>query len=774
MTQGPTLEQLIETPELVALSPLLYVAWADGELTESEVEAVNAAETPSLSEVQRKTLARWLDAKNPPSSTELLRLYRFIQERVSRLDARSRMSLVELGIQLADLAGPDDSTRRALEELEAALGIRGVAHELVPEQPPVAQHFDEAAPAFAPTALTRLLDGEYREDWERVRSVLRRPSFRYVEDLPKAEYREVVMDWLKEIAAEGWGALAMPAALGGAGASDRFIKTFEALGMFDLSLVVKFGVQFGLFGGAIQALGTDRHHQRYLPAVGTLKLPGGFAMTELGHGSNVRALETIARFDPKRDCFVLHTPSASARKEWIGNAAAHGQTMVVFAQLETGGVNHGVHAFVVPVRDRSGRLSPGVQIEDCGHKMGLNGVDNGRIWFDQVEVPRDNLLDRYASVDADGTYASPIVSPSRRFFTMLGTLVGGRISVGSAAVTAAKKALTIAIRYSTLRRQFGPDGHSERRILDYKTHQLRLMPRLAATYALHFAAVDLQERWRDREGDDTRELEAHAAGFKAVATWLAIDISQHCRECCGGMGFLTANQICQIRKDVDVFATFEGDNTVLLQLVAKHLLVGRAKELKNDLFGSLLGELKRRASAQLLEKNPFAARRTDPAHLDDIGVHRAAFAFRRQQLLASAAQRAKRRLDAGMDGFDAFTEIQDHLQSLAMAHVYERIHGAFADAIERADASLEVPLRKLCALFALWRLHTDRGWFLENGYFEGSKARAIRRRVTDLSTELRSDAVALVRAFAIPDEAVAAPIAFEGYVERMHCHAVSA
>ncbi len=120
----------------------------------------------------------------------------------------------------------------------------------------------------------------------------------------------------------------------------------------------------------------------------------------------------------------------------------------VFCQLEVGGEERGVHCVLVPLRDERGKVCDGVRIEDCGHKLGLNGVDNGRIWFDDVRVPRENLLDRYAQVSEDGVYFSPIENENRRFFTMLGTLIQGRISVGGASISATKAALTIAVRHA--------------------------------------------------------------------------------------------------------------------------------------------------------------------------------------------------------------------------------------------------------------------------------------------------------------------------------------
>ncbi|MEL6186474.1 MAG: acyl-CoA dehydrogenase family protein, partial [Myxococcota bacterium] len=564
----PTFDDLRGDPALTALMPLLYVAWADGELTEDEVRAIETARGDGWA-AQSEALSRWLSPENPPTSTELLRIYAFVQARLPGLDVDTRSSLAELGLQLAELPEAEaEATRTALEEMEAALDIepKEGTRELWAERPPVEQHFDEPAPAFEPARMTEILDGEYARDWALVRKLAARPELAYRYDVDKSAYREAVLEWLRILSAEGLGRLGYPEAFGGGGRMDRFVKTFEALGMHDLSLVVKYGVQFGLFGGAILNLGTERHHRRYLEEVGAGRLLGGFAMTELGHGSNVRDVETIARYLPEREVFVIHSPSSSSRKEWIGNAAVHGTIMVVFAQLEIGPTAHGVHAFVVPVRDEHGQPLPGVTISDCGEKMGLNGVDNGRLHFDHVEVPRDALLDRYATVAADGSYESPIASPSRRFFTMLGTLVGGRISVASASVSAAKSVLAIAVRYGALRRQFGPADGPERCVLDYRTHQLRLFTRLATTYALHFTVDDLQARWRDGGEANGRELETLAAVVKVAATWHAIDAAQMARECCGGMGFLSANRIAEFRKDVDVFATFEGDNTVLLQL----------------------------------------------------------------------------------------------------------------------------------------------------------------------------------------------------------------
>ena len=186
------------------------------------------------------------------------------------------------------------------------------------------------------------------------------------------------------------------------------VTGIEMLAQFDLSLMVKAGVQWGLFGGAVENLGTQHHHDTYIRDLINLDLVGCFAMTETGHGSDVQNLETTATYDQATQEFVINSPTPSSRKDYIGNAGKHATMAAVFAQLITRGETYGVHCFLVPIRDEHGEDLPGVTTSDCGHKGGLAGVDNGRIMFDEVRVPRQNLLNRYGQVDEGGAYSSPI------------------------------------------------------------------------------------------------------------------------------------------------------------------------------------------------------------------------------------------------------------------------------------------------------------------------------------------------------------------------------
>jgi acyl-CoA oxidase len=537
----------------------------------------------------------------------------------------------------------------------------------------------------------------------------------------------------------------------------------EMLSLFDLSLTIKYGVQFGLFGGSILSLGNQKHHNQYLKDIGTLALPGCFAMTETGHGSNVRDIETTATYNQKTKEFIVHTPCPSARKDYIGNAALHGQMATVFAQLIIGPENHGVCALLVPIRDETGKVLSGIRIEDCGEKLGLNGVDNGRIWFDHVRTPVDNLLDRFAQINEEGQYISQIANPSKRFFTMLGTLVGGRIGIPLTALSATKSGLTIAIRYAHQRRQFGAPGQPEQLIIDYQTHQKRLMPLLANTYALDFALKYLTDRYLDQKPGEGREIETLAAGLKAYCTWNTTYTLQTCREACGGNGYLWENRLAELKADTEIFTTFEGDNTVLMQLVAKSRLAEFKQEFNDIKFLGLVKYIAKQAATSLTEMNPIITRKTALEHISDSEFHLAAFTYREQHLVTRAGQRLKLRIDAGMNSFQAFNECQNHLVTVAHAYIERVILEQFiikVNSIENLD--LKEALSRLCQLFAINLLNKHKGWYLENGYFEGVKSKAIRKQLTALCKEVRGDSYDLVDAFNIPDKLLAAPIAVKG------------
>jgi acyl-CoA oxidase len=759
---------------LTPFLPLVYVAWADGSLSRAEMDRIRneLASAEGMSAGARAVLESWLNADFPPSAVALAELRTAVRSVSHRVLPDELRSLVALGIALARSEAADQGGwatakgRRTLEAVEDLLGVLGgeAARHLVTARGARASAVLHVPPlSFAPGALARFLEADRPELRAKVLALLEDPEVRVPDGLPTPEARARVLRALRRLASEGMGGLAFPIEHGGSGDVAGSIIAFETLALGNLSVTIKFGVQFGLFGGSIAQLGTARHRWEYLPKVASLEIAGIYGMTERDHGSNVREIETVARYLPASGEFEIHTPHPGARKDWLGNAALHGRLATVFAQLEVAGEEHGVHAFLVPVRDAEGRVLPGVEVEDCGGKVGLNGVDNGRLGFDRVRIPRENLLNRFADVTPEGVYQSQISSPGRRFFTMIGTLVAGRISIAVGALSAVKTGLTIAVRYSERRRQFGPSGGPEVPILDYVMQQRALLPALATTFGLHFAVRELVRDYATGKEDERERgrIEVLAAGLKAYTTRHAIDTLQACREAMGGRGYDAENRIGVLREDIDVFATFEGANVVLWQLVAKGLLSEFRAEVADLRLWGVLRLLADRAGEEAERLNPVRSRRTSEDFLRSPDTQLDAFRFREERLLHTLARRIHHRIGEGMDSFDAMNECQDHAVHLARAHVERVVLEAFRRASDRAGttegAEIRSALDGMSDLYALSRLEVDRAWFLESGYMEGGQSRAIRAAVNTLCGEIRPTAISLVDGFGIPDSILAAP-----------------
>jgi acyl-CoA oxidase len=630
------------------------------------------------------------------------------------------------------------------------------------------------APDMSNTAeqLRNALDGRWRDVKNQTRQWLSHEQFRPHYTPNTVIARAKVAEQMKIIAGAGISDEGFRKEHGGTGDVGAAITMIEMLAMSDLSLMVKAGVQWGLFGGAVENLGTERHHEPYVKKIISLELLGCFAMTETGHGSDVQSLETTATYDPETEEFVIHSETPTARKDYIGGAAETATIAAVFAQLITTEdgkpVNHGVHCVLVPIRDAEGNDLPGVTTSDCQYKGGLPGVDNGRIMFDHVRVPRVNLLNKYGDVAPDGTYSSPIDNPNRRFFTMIGTLIRGRVTVGGSAGNAARVALDIATRYALQRKQFSaPDDEGEVLIMDYLAHQRRLFPLIAKSYALQFAQNELVSKCHDLQTSDVadaeeqRELEARAAGLKAANTWHASRAIQEAREACGGAGYMAENRLIALRGDTDVFTTFEGDNHVLTQLVAKELLTAYADDIRSmspvewvRFAANTVGErVMKRTAAETIMQTIVDARQDseEEGSLFNRGTQVNMFEEREDYLLSSVARRLQGK-SKEMPAFDAFNAVQDHVLHAATAHIDRIVLEAFVAGIDSCEhAEARTLLELVCDLYALSVIEDDKAWYIEHGYLSSGRAKAVTRGINDRCRKLRPHAETLVDGFGIPE-----------------------
>jgi acyl-CoA oxidase len=636
--------------------------------------------------------------------------------------------------------------------------------------------------------LGRALLGSWADVRLAAREFVKRPEMQPIAGQSLDEQRSRVFGQLGLLVENGQVHRAFPKYLGGSEDAGGNIAGFEELVLADPSLQIKSGVQWGLFGAAVLHLGTRPHHERFLPGIMSLEVPGAFAMTETGHGSDVASIATTATYDPETQEFVIHTPFRGAWKDYLGNAAKDGIACTVFAQLITKGVNHGVHCFYVPIRDAAtGEFLPGIGGEDDGLKGGLNGIDNGRLHFDHVRIPRENLLNRYGDVAEDGSYTSPIASPGRRFFTMLGTLVQGRVSLDGASTLGAAVGLAIAVTYGNQRRQFTASSDlDEEVLLDYQRHQRRLIPKLATTYAQVFAHDVLLTKFddvfsgRSDTDEDRQDLETLAAALKPLSTWHALETLQEAREACGGAGFLAENRLVGLRADLDVYVTFEGDNNVLLQLVAKRLLGDYSKKfagadpkavaklVATQAAGKAFHGSGLRSLAQTVADLGSTARSVD--QLRDPQTQRALLTDRVETMIAEVATRLRNMNRMPQAQAAAlFNSQQNELIEAARAHGELLQWEAFTDALETIDdRGTRQVLTWLRDLFGLGLLEKHIEWYLIHGRLAPQRAQAVSAYIDRLVARLRAHAQNLVDAFGFAPEHLRSAIASGAEAERQN------
>uniref|UniRef100_A0A1A8LU44 Acyl-coenzyme A oxidase n=1 Tax=Nothobranchius pienaari TaxID=704102 RepID=A0A1A8LU44_9TELE len=500
---------------------------------------------------------------------------------------------------------------------------------------------------------------------------------------------------------------------------------------------------------------TPEQMERFFMLTWNLDIIGTYAQTEMGHGTHLRGLETTATFDPATQEFVLNSPTVSSIKWWPGGLGKSSNHAIVIAQLYSLGNCHGLHAFIVPIRDMSTHQPlPGIVVGDIGPKFGFSEVDNGFLKLENVRIPRENMLMKYAKVEADGSYVKP---PSSKL--TYGTMVFVRSIIVGESARALAKSTTIAIRYSAVRHQSEiRPGEPEPQILDYQTQQYKLFPLLATAYAFSFVGQYMSKIYHRISGDindgdfsELPELHALSAGLKAFTTWVANSGIEVCRMSCGGHGYSRSSALPDIYVAFTPTCTYEGENTVMMLQTARYLVKSYRQAKEGQQLSGIVSYLNesqnRRLQPQAVAAQPPVVDVNDLSSLVEVYKQRAAI------LVEMAAKSIHQELQRGKSQEDAWNGSAIELVRASDAHCHYVVVKVFSEKLgEVGDTAIHSVLSTLALLYAMHGITENSGDFLLAGLLSAPQVLQISVRIKELLSQLRPNAVALVDAFDIHDK----------------------
>ncbi|KAI7237104.1 acyl-CoA oxidase [Hortaea werneckii] len=519
-------------------------------------------------------------------------------------------------------------------------------------------------------------------------------------------------------------------------------------------------VHYSMFITTIREQGDEDQRSYWLPKIEAMEVIGCYAQTELGHGSNVRGIECEARWCPQKKEFVLHSPTLTASKWWNGTMGRTANHAIVVAHLlvpesldSSEYVDHGPHPFVVQIRDvKTHKPLPGIAVGDIGPKYGYAPMDNGYMLFDHVHVPHSAMLSRYSWVDPNTcTYSKP-ANPA----VVYGSLTAVRASIIMHARLIMARAVTVAVRYTCVRRQFQDRDSKDKdapelSVLDYPTVQIRILPLLATMFALHYTGAAMQSLYESTrakidQGDFSKlaVLHAQSSGLKSLCTELAADSIETCRRALGGHGFGGGSGLIQLNNDYLSKPTVEGDNWMITQQTASYLIkrmaaaVAAKGESQDEVEAACREWLRTRRSGGGSPLKIF----------DDDKQIVEAFSRRSRHLTHQAyIQREVNKR--------SWNSMLIQLRKVSHAESQSILVSNFYDALQRSDAELQpgvrIHLRKLFRLFALFTMEQEARDFLKAQAVSDEDLDLLPETIQTLMADVRPHAVRLVDAWSIPD-----------------------
>lgn len=529
-------------------------------------------------------------------------------------------------------------------------------------------------------------------------------------------------------------------------------KQQRKVNMHELFTTGSLGIHFSMFLTQIKTQCTEEQQAVWLPKSERAQMFGAYAQTELGHGSNLRGLETTATFDRATDEFVIHSPYLTSLKWWPTGmyCCTHGAVM---ANLIIDGKDYGFHGFMVQFRDEDGKCMPGVEIGEMGPKINGKITNIGYARFTELRIPRFNMFARASQVTREGEYVK--APPKLSKFKYISMMEIRRDFVGWSSQFVAKAA-TIAIRYSCIRHQGYLDNDSpvrgENAVLNYKMQQYRLFKALSLAYVFYwnhrFVGQYLGKIQQgimdgdDAAADELPMLHATLCGFKVFSTVTAHANIEECRKACGGQGFLSSSGIAHMPGEISEAVTAEGEQVILSQQLSRFLV----KEVRRVRAGSTpLGQF------SYLKDPPMQPLRLvsySGALVELMGLikYRAASCAVKLEAAFTAAE------GPGQTFENTLNEVAVLAWKAAESHTFYAFLDNNLAAIESyaENPACKAVMSRLLELSALQIVRENGGDFID--VLDGRQLDLVMERINTLLTEIRPDAVALVDAFGASNE----------------------
>lgn len=525
-------------------------------------------------------------------------------------------------------------------------------------------------------------------------------------------------------------------------------------------------LHFIMFLATIMGQGNDEQNVEWTTKAAGIQIIGTYAQTELGHGTFIRGLETTATYDETTEEFVLNSPTLTSYKWWPGGLGHASNYAIVMAQLYTKGICHGIHAFIVQLRDEDTHVPlKGIKIGEIGAKLAMNANNNGYLGLEHVRIPRKQMLMKHSQVLKDGTYQK---APNSKL--TYSTMILMRVVIVENAADYLKRAVVIATRYSAVRRQSKlKETEPELQILDFVTQQYRIFPLIATVFAFHATAKWVWELFTNiereiLEGELTRlpELHAIACCLKAVSTTDCAQGVETCRFTCGGHGFMMSSSLPTTYGIATAACTYEGENTVMLLQTARYLM----KSYQGFLQGKKL-------TPTLVYIEKFKGRAT-PSFQPRVEWIISALENVAARQIETAHGNIMHRTQNGVDYEHAWNQTSIELVSVAEMHCLVNVVTIFYEHVksskENLSKELALVMEQLLELYAVSTALKYSGKLLQFTNTTGHDVSELQRWLEDILAAIRPNAVGIVDGFDLSDDILRSTLgAYDGNVyERLY------